>query len=1012
MLGVLAALGSLGLPVRAEDESDQFLNGLRDQGYYDVAANFLERARTSPHVSNEFKNRIPYEEAVTLVRQAGSLSDTVQAEQQLRAATVKFDEYLKSYPDSLLREQVTMQRGAISMSLAQQKLRQFSQPGADKEALREAARAHYATALATMSQVHQSLAGQLKPLEGKILLEQSQIERRKQLRIEFGNAAWLTCQIYQQLAKTYEPGSREQLAQWTKAAAEYEKLYESDSKGLGLHARLQQGICLQEAGEHKRALACFADLTAGEEGMWKHRQEFLLHLQATRRAMESLIALKRYDVAIQAAAIKVGGDDARLPDWLAIRFFAAQAWKLKADTLTDKKVEREAALDKAARLADAVAGVPGGFQLEARNLLVELGKTTQIKEPDTFAEALNRAQLAQQDWQLVNQEYVIASPERKRAIEPDVADKRRTAIRWCLIAVEKADRDTPTAELNLVFYMLSFLFLDEQNYPAAAVVGEHLAREFPEAWRAKDAARIAMKAWVSEYSAVEGDRQFETARIRSIANYIATQWPNTDDSVEALFLLLTLAVHDQNIDEALGYLEKIPEVSPRRGEAEVRVGVSLWRLYLIELRKPERDRLEPARLAATRDKVENVLAAGVKRLKQKEVDALLVEAVLSLATLYIDTNRPEEALAWLNDENVGSLMLVKAGSKHTQEKAFQTETYKVALRSYIGVLPKHKGDQTRREATMKSAEAMMDLLEKSGAGDPQAAERLTRIYIIMGKDLELQLLGVRNDPSARAALSEAFEQFLARIAQRPGNTYNSLIWVAETFFNLGSAADTGRRPAPPAATAYFGKAAETYKQILAIDGAKPGFVPNAGMKTAVQLRLATSHRRRGEFEQGLNLLAAMLMQQPNNLAAQIEAAQLLQERGMAQEAVYFEKAVFGDFPHPQTKENMVWGWASLATRAATNPKLSGTYFEAMLRSCECRYQMGMKLGAPRQTALLSAAKSTISALYLNQPSLGGPAMKKQYDSLTRAIQRGLNEPETGLKAFERPPMSAELPANK
>jgi len=223
------------------------------------------------------------------------------------------------------------------------------------------------------------------------------------------------------------------------------------------------------------------------------------------------------------------------------------------------------------------------------------------------------------------------------------------------------------------------------------------------------------------------------------------------------------------------------------------MGVSLWRVYLSDLRKPENTRPSPKKLEQTQKKVEEVLVQGVQRMqKANKVDATLVGAVLSLAQLYIDTNRPEEALKWLNDKDVGSLTLLKAGNEHTKTDKFATEAYKVALRSHIGVLPKYKNDEKRRDETMKAAEAVMNALEKTVGQDAQAAERLTQIYIIMGKDLENQLLGASKDAKAREALSEAFEQFLARIAQRPGNTYASLIWVGETFYNLGSAADSSQ----------------------------------------------------------------------------------------------------------------------------------------------------------------------------------------------------------------------------
>jgi tetratricopeptide (TPR) repeat protein len=454
------------------------------------------------------------------------------------------------------------------------------------------------------------------------------------------------------------------------------------------------------------------------------------------------------------------------------------------------------------------------------------------------------------------------------------------------------------------------------------------------------------------------------------------------------------------------------------------VGVNLWRVYLLEQRQQENEGAEAearkVKLQEKREKVERVLTAGVTRLKEKEVDTSLARAVLSLAQLYVDTNRAEQALQWLNDPKVGSLTLIKAGNRHAQAPEFQSEAYKVALRSYISLLPKQK-DQAAREATMKSAEAMMNLLEKEGAKDQQAADRLTQIYIVMGRELESQLKEVGRDRKAREALSEAFEQFLGRIASRPGNNYNTLIWVAQTFFNLGSAADAGQREVTPAVKNYFGKAAGTYRQILAADAASPGFVPSDRVKAGIVMNLVRSLRRMGDLDGAMALLRPMLTQQPNNVAAQIEAAQTLQDRG---EEASFEKAVFGDFPDPKTKENIVWGWTRLAGRAATNPKLADIYLEAALRSYECRYLLGLKIGSPRKEKLLRAAKTGIEALYGKHPALGNPKtkhqldnvvrhltpeqrsrlpeLKRQFDILARDIQKGLNEPPTGLKAFDPP----------
>lgn len=1012
-LALLALAMAAPSRLYGEEEAERFLESLRQAGYFDVATQYLQWAKSSSLISDGFKSNIPYEEGTTIVRQASSLADVTQAEQQFQAAEVKFDEFLKNKPESKLRENIKVQIAGIKSSRAGLKLRQSDPSGIDSKALREEARTLYQAALLSLAETQTSILGQLREFPKLIPpTEKSLLERREELRRELSNAEWLMCQITYQLSRTYEPRGRQRQDQLSEAAAAYEKLYaKHESHLLGFRSRLQQGRCLQELGEHGKALECFADLTIFGEKELQQRPFFLLYAEAVRSSIESWIATSKYDAAIQAAGSKIRLEDARRPEWLAVQYFGAKALKLKAGTLSQKKAEQDALLAKSAKMAESVASNRGEFQLQARQLLEEMGHTFKAQEPESFAEAINRGNLARQQWQIISDTYAKASPKKKKELEKELHQQRQNVIRYYRLALSLASSKAPVNDLTLAYYMLSYLYLDAGDYLAAAVVGEHLARNFPAAQGAKSAAKIALKAWLTEYGAAEGSREFEGNHIRSLAGYIVETWPNTDDSVEALLLLLNFAIQAEDIDTALSYLDKIPPSAPLRGEAEVRVGVSLWRVYLNDLRKPEETRPAAEQLAKTRDKVEEILAAGVQRMQtSKKIDATLVSAVLYLAQIYINANRPEDALQWLHDPNVGSLTLIEADNEHTKAQVFRTEAYKVALRSYIGALPKYKNDQSRREATMKRAEAMMDLLEKAVGKDPLAADRLTQIYIIMGKDLESQLLGVRHDPQAREALSEAFEQFLVRIALRPGNTYSSQIWVAETFFNLGSAADTGARPTPPAAKGYFTLAANTYKQILATETSKPGFVPNDRVKLSVQMRLTTCYRRMGAFDAGIALLVGILIQQPNVLTAQIEAAQTLQDRGMLEKPEEFlTKAVVGDQPHPETRENVIWGWSKLGSRASTNPKLATTYFEAMLKSYECRYQLGMKLGPPRAAALLAAAKTGIHSLYMKHPALGGADLKQRYDSLLHSVQRGLKEPETGLKAFEQPTTSATVP---
>ena len=60
LFACFAALVVLGSSVaQATDDSRQFLEALREKGYYDVALDHLAKMRNNPRVPEDFKKRIP-----------------------------------------------------------------------------------------------------------------------------------------------------------------------------------------------------------------------------------------------------------------------------------------------------------------------------------------------------------------------------------------------------------------------------------------------------------------------------------------------------------------------------------------------------------------------------------------------------------------------------------------------------------------------------------------------------------------------------------------------------------------------------------------------------------------------------------------------------------------------------------------------------------------------------------------------------------------------------------------
>ncbi len=77
-LGILLCGGlSIALlgQARAEEPHAQFLNALRENRYFDIAEQYLAGLEQNAQISAEFKVRLPYEHAVTLIQGATAIAN-------------------------------------------------------------------------------------------------------------------------------------------------------------------------------------------------------------------------------------------------------------------------------------------------------------------------------------------------------------------------------------------------------------------------------------------------------------------------------------------------------------------------------------------------------------------------------------------------------------------------------------------------------------------------------------------------------------------------------------------------------------------------------------------------------------------------------------------------------------------------------------------------------------------------------------------------------------------------
>jgi len=1004
LLGAVAIVwGGLGVgSSRAAEEARKFLDALRENGYYDTALDYLEMARTDPLVPKEFKTTIDYEAGVTLIE--GARTERVMRERasQLDRAQQMLKQFTAGHGGHPLAPGANTQLANVLVERGRMKVEQSDEEkrtAAEKQQFREEARALYTEAEKVFENLENEFLEQHKEYPKFIdeKKEPEKYEEREQVRRDLLQARLALGTVLYEKAQTFEPGTEEHKKNLEKSAERYHQMYEKYGARLaGLYARMFEGRCFKELGQHDKAFDCFEELLTYEDpsppfqGLKNKTFVFYLQTCLDTKGKERAPRLKKaVENTLAWAKQAARGPYENTPEGLAIKFLGGKAALEIARGLEgpENASEKRDLLKSARRWFTDVEKMPGEYQTEAGNLLYSeelAGKEGERPEPQSFMECVDRGKKA------------MGRSQEESLSEEKRAEARQEAIDYYHRAMNMKTEETTAEEMNILRYYLSFLYFMEKKYYEAAVMGEFLARKYPSGVGARQGAKIAMAAYVTLFNeAPENDRQFEDDRMTGIARYITETWEDQPEADEAWMMLINNALRNEELGKAAEYLQHISATSPRRSDAELMTGQKMWAAYLEASRKPEGQRPAQARLDAMVDAAQKTLEDGINRMRERveggEISYTLVASVLSMAQICIGSNQPEKAVKWLEDPKVGALTLVKAESPITDRGNFRSETYKAALRAFVA---------TKR---LDDAEEVMKRLEDSitKGGDADAQKKLTQIYISLGRELEdmLQRLRAEGKNEEAAAVSDGFVVFLDQISKRgaQGNTFASLNWVAETFVGLGAGFDVGGT-LPARAKEYYGKARDTYLTILKL--VKDGKIEAPpGAERSIQIRLARCRRRLGEFSDAQSLLLGILKESQMVIDAQIEAAYTYQAWG-EETPGYYKYAIVGSKNHRE-----IWGWGGLSQRVARlvdpdserGKKFSDIFHEARYNLALCRLRLAQNAKGTEQSELLERAQKDITVVQRLYPDMGGPEWYEKYDELLRKIQKLRGKTATGLK---------------
>lgn len=986
-----ALVVALAASASADEIASQFLAELRERGWHDVALEYLDNAADDPRADREFLQRVDYEKAVTL---------TEMAQKSLREA-----ERVRYYDQAieLLRDFAVKNRGSLlyfdAMSTAAKKLGEQAlgkiaaadrlPQGSDQQRrlLLSESRQKMEEAATVLEELLEVCREKLAALPKGAMSHQDPsvpATRDKVQRVE-AEARLLAAKLLFEKSKTYSATSAKYVDTLEAAADAFTELESDYRESLaGYLGKLYQGRCYQELMRWDDALECYQELVEEPLTQPEFRR---LKARAYRHRAECLLAQDELDQVIEECnecLRDAKGTETTQPEWLAVAYRLAEALERKSSQMRGGEANR---LETEARqLFREVASQPGEFQTVAKAALASSSSAepSDHADVDSFEdayaagkEALERMNASRQIARLAANNNPEAAPDLRRQAE----ENKIVAQELLRKSIRLADRRTKAEELLSAQYYLCWLYLEEERYAEAAILGSYLARKYPESSYAASGAKAALVAYEKLYRQARenGNDEYEEEQLASMAEFMSRRWPDSAEATASVTLLMQIALGEDRVADAKQLMQRLPK--DNRAGAQLILGSSLWNSFLRQTRGSAEigDAAEQLRQEASR-----LLRQGYQGIQGKGVPSYQeAVAVLHYVQLLLSQGDARGAIKVLERRQIGPLAVVDQKMLEVPA-AFVQETHKAALRTYISASPPER----------QKAQRMMTALEQSVGSGPQAAERLNRVYLGIGLELQRQIealtaVGKKQDAEQVAA---AFEDLVERIVERGGTEdWNTRSWLAQSNLQLGEGLSG------EAAERYLDEASQVLRAMLEQAANDPGYAPSPTAVLKVRKQLGDCLSARKEYAAAMEQYSGILKVKPNLLDLQKAIATMLQQWGISeQRPEKLEAAIQGALPQAD-KKNLVWGWLRLASianrqRQSSPPdspqavRFKDLFFEARYNVARSQLYAAMVSTGAKKTEYLNAARKNVERMKRLYPGMGGPEWQQKFEELSQEIE--------------------------
>jgi len=899
-----AAGGSAGEDPRI---AEKFLQALRDRGLFDAALDYIDQLRSDSGIPDDFKSTLDFHHGKTLIDEAAKSGDLVRRGELLDQANNRLDVFLKAHPDSPLAREALVEiarriyeLGHLAMLAAQD-----SKDEAQKKVKTEEARDSFRQAHEAYSKAAEQLEAEYKKFHVSIPRDDPRREQRDKVFSAMLDAQLKRGVTDYELAQTYPAESKERVDTLNKALGQFEGIYNKHrSQFAGQTAQMWQAKCFEEQGKIGEAIGVYKQILGQPSAQLR-----VLKRNVHYFYIVALAKRKQFALAADEAVIWLQTYDSRQdrisPESLGVQFELAKNIDAQITPETPAS-DRQTASKKIVDALKQVVRYASPYKKDSLELLRKY-------RPSAAAQAQELKRLTFDD-AFSQGEEAIAAQEFPRAIALLTA------------SVRKGDLARQLNKVNLARFQLAYAYYMDRQFYDAYVLADHLARRYPQEGLSPKASAIAMQSLIDAYNENKDprDRAADLNRFIDLAKYAAKTWADRNEGDDAKLNLGQVYLGQGKYDEAIAQYAGVRERSPKRNEAQSRLGAVHWaRSRALERKGDEAKAAAEAALAV------DILKKTLEARKSTGVavgDLGYLNNAADLGVALTESGKVEEALALLTP--IVQEQTTKAGVGFGR----LMEAYLLAQINSGQVEP---------------AIAAMKAVEEAGGGSNRA-----QLYYKLGRLLERELdrLREKKDAAKLAATQESFKTFLKALTEnKTGQTYDSLQWAAERLLALDSGAE----------------AEAVLHRVLDEQLRDPDFLTQDGGTERLlrtKLRLVSALRAQQKFDEATSALDEVLAEEKYKryIEPLVEQGMLLDAQAEAKKGSWGAAAAH---------------WQGLAQKLGRgNPPPS--YYDSW-------YHAACAMAKEKQTA--KARQTLIGVLKLNARRIT-PEMKSKYEELMKTLK--------------------------